>query len=60
MSVTDQKKFLQELDQIQSDEELAMVYRDHRPWFARPVVWLGACAGGGLILVLLMLFLVAA
>ena len=46
------KTTLRELDQYSSDEELARVPRDLRPWFARPAVWVGA---GGFIVVLLFL-----
>ena len=54
------KTTLRELDRYSSDEELARVPRDLRPWFARPSVWFGAIGFVFVLLVLLSLFLRAA
>ena len=48
-----------ELEQHHS-AELARTGRGLRPWFARPAVWVGAIAAGGLVWLLLSMFLSAA
>ncbi len=59
--MSDREKFLQELDQVRSDEELQLARASGlRPWFARPAVWLGGMALGGFLLVLVAWFLRAA
>ena len=57
----ERKEFLKELDQISSNEELQLARASGlRPWFARPAVWLGGMAMGGLLLGLVVMFLRAA
>ncbi len=54
------KTTLRELDRYSSDDELARIPRDLRPWFARPLVWFGAIGLFFVLLVFLSLFLRAA
>ena len=57
--VSSQKRMHRELEQLHSDKKLARVGGDLRPWFARPVIWVGAIAAGGLVGVLFLIFLMA-
>ena len=59
--MSDRKQFLQELDQVRSDEELQLARSSGlRPWYARPAVWLGGMAAGAFLLVVMAMFLRAA
>ena len=55
---------VRETEQLHSDKELARrelgrVRGDLRPWVTGPAIWVGAIVAGGLLAVLLLIFLLA-
>lgn len=56
--MSSQKAFHRELERLHS-KDLARVGGDLRPCFARPAIWVGAIATGGLVAVLLQFLLSA-
>ena len=54
------KTTLEELDRLRSEDELAAVRRDLRPWFARPAMLFGVGSLVVMVLFVALLFLRAA
>ncbi len=50
------KTTLEELDRLRSEDELAAMRKDLRPWYARPLMLFGA--GSAVIVLLFMVTLV--
>ena len=46
------KTTLEELDRLRSEDELAAMRKDLRPWYARPLILFGA---GSVVMVLLFM-----
>jgi hypothetical protein len=56
--VSSRETISRELERHHSSE-LAKAGRGLRPWFARPAIWVGAIAAGGIVWLLVSIFLSA-
>ena len=54
------KTTLEELDRLRSEDELAAMRKDLRPWYARPLMLFGAGSAVMVLLFMVTLFLWAA